>query len=112
LDIGPETRKKFSEALQGAKLIFWNGPLGVFEAASLREGTREVAQTVASLTKKGSTSIIGGGDTASAIQLLGFAGQMSHLSTGGGASLEYLEGQVLPGIAALEDKVVQEASKR
>lgn len=112
LDIGPETRKKFSEALQGAKLIFWNGPLGVFEVASLREGTREVAQTVASLTKKGSTSIIGGGDTVSAIQLLGLADQMSHLSTGGGASLEYLEGQVLPGIAALEDKVVQEASKR
>ncbi len=100
-DIGPETRKRFAEALTGAKTIFWNGPMGAFEVPALAEGTRAIAQAVA---ESGAYSVIGGGDVVAAIEQLGFADRMSHVCTGGGASLEFLEGKQLPGIAAIEDR--------
>lgn len=100
-DIGPESRKKFKEILAKAKTIVWNGPLGLFEIPPFDEGTRDVAQFIAGLK---ATTIIGGGDTAAAISKFGLEDKMSHVSTGGGASLEYLEGTVLPGVAALRDK--------
>jgi len=104
VDIGPETIKKFGFAIEKAKTIFWNGPLGVFEIDKFAHGTIEVANLVAKATKKGAKSIIGGGDTISAIEKAGVADKMTFISTGGGASLEMLEGKVLPGIAALQDK--------
>ena len=102
VDIGPATRKNFKEILSKAKTIVWNGPLGIFEIDAFAEGTREIAQYIAHL--KGVTSIIGGGDTAAAISKFKLEELMTHISTGGGASLEYLEGKELPGIAALNDK--------
>ena len=103
LDIGPETRKLFAEVVENAKSVIWNGPMGVFENPILAEGTKAVAAALASVHGK-ATTIIGGGDSAAAVQVLGFADKMTHISTGGGASLELFEGKVLPGIACLNDK--------
>ena len=101
LDIGPKTEQLFADALKGAGTVIWNGPMGVSEWDNFASGTIAVATAVAN---SGAISIIGGGDSAAAVQKLGFADKMSHISTGGGASLEYLEGKELPGIAALNNK--------
>ena len=101
LDIGPATEKIFADAIKGAETVIWNGPMGVSEWEKFASGTRAVAQAVAD---SGAISIIGGGDSAAAIEKLGFADKVTHISTGGGASLEFLEGLVLPGIACLQDK--------
>lgn len=101
LDIGPKTVEEFQKVLAKAKTILWNGPLGVFEIPPFETGTRKIAEYIASLT---AATIIGGGDTAAAIRQLGLEDKMSHVSTGGGASLEYLEGKVLPGVAALPER--------
>lgn len=103
LDIGPESVKLFQEALNDCKSVIWNGPMGVFEFDQFAKGTEAIARTLADLTKTGATTIIGGGDSVAAVEKVGVAEQMSHISTGGGASLELLEGKVLPGIAALND---------
>ncbi|MGA1476768.1 MAG: phosphoglycerate kinase, partial [Prochlorothrix sp.] len=103
LDIGPDSIKTFQEALKSCKSVIWNGPMGVFEFEKFSAGTNGVAQTLAGLTPQGVTTIIGGGDSVAAVEQAGLAAQMSHISTGGGASLELLEGKVLPGIAALDD---------
>ena len=102
LDIGPDTRRQFAEAIGAAGTILWNGPMGVFEIEAFAEGTGEVAHAIADTTGRGAVSIIGGGDTAAAVNALGLAGRMSHVSTGGGASLELLEGKALPGVSVLE----------
>ncbi len=104
LDIGPETVKRFGEVLENAKTIVWNGPMGVFEFENFAKGTFEIAKILAEVTKKGAITIVGGGDSASAISKAGLANSVSHVSTGGGASLEFLEGKVLPGVAAIRDK--------
>lgn len=101
VDIGPRTIAEYSKVIAGAKTIVWNGPMGIFENPEYAKGTFEVAKAVAST---GAKSIIGGGDSASAVHLSGVADKISHISTGGGASLEFLEGKVLPGVAALTDK--------
>ena len=101
LDIGPETAKLYCEALDGAKTIVWNGPMGVFEFARFAKGTEAVAEA---LSKTSAITIIGGGDSAAAVQQLGYADKMTHISTGGGASLEFMEGKELPGVACLLDK--------
>ena len=103
LDIGPDSVKKFQEALGECKSVIWNGPMGVFEFDKFAAGTEAIAHTLAELSKKGATTIIGGGDSVAAVEKVGLADQMSHISTGGGASLELLEGKTLPGIAALND---------
>lgn len=101
LDIGPESAQTYAAALEGAKTVFWNGPMGVFEQPAFAEGTRAVAQA---LTTIDGLSVVGGGDSAAAIRQLGFTDdQFGHISTGGGASLEYLEGKTLPGVAVLEE---------
>ena len=102
LDIGPKTIEKYDKILKNTKTVLWNGPVGVFEMSKFAEGTKKLAKTIAET--KGLISIIGGGDTAAAIQAFGFDGKMSHISTGGGASLELLEGKALPGVVALKDK--------
>ena len=101
LDIGPKTREKFAKALDGAGTVVWNGPMGVSEWENFAAGTIAVAKAVA---ESGSISIIGGGDSAAAVEKLGYADRMTHISTGGGASLEFLEGKILPGIACLNEK--------
>src|SRR5690606_9302937 len=103
LDIGPESQKLFAAKLADAKTIVWNGPMGVFEFDAFAGGTRAVAQAMVDATADGAFSIVGGGDSAAAVRILGFdeAG-FSHISTGGGASLEFLEGKSLPGIAVLD----------
>jgi len=103
LDIGPDSIKVFQDALLGCKTVIWNGPMGVFEFDKFAAGTEAIAHSLADLTKTGATTIIGGGDSVAAVEKVGVAEQMSHISTGGGASLELLEGKVLPGIAALDD---------
>lgn len=101
LDIGPETVKLFESAVSDAKTVIWNGPMGVFEMPAFAKGTKDVAEA---LSKVNGNTIIGGGDSAAAVEQLGYAEKMTHISTGGGASLEFLEGLELPGIAALNDK--------
>lgn len=102
LDIGPETSKLFADALAGAKTVVWNGPMGCFEMSNFASGTIEVAKAMAALND--ATTIIGGGDSAAACNQLGFGDKMTHISTGGGASLEFLEGKDLPGVVAADDK--------
>jgi phosphoglycerate kinase len=104
VDIGPESRKLFAEKLEGAKTIVWNGPMGVFEIPPFDEGTKDVALAVAEATVKGAHSIIGGGDSASAVQKLGLEDKISHISTGGGASLEFLEGKKFVCLEILDEK--------
>ena len=104
VDVGPATVAKFTEVLLGAKTIIWNGPVGVFEIDATAKGTIAIAEALAKATAGGATTIIGGGDSASAVKKAGVASKVSHVSTGGGASLEFLEGKVLPGVAALTDK--------
>ena len=104
MDIGPETITAFSRALEGAQTIVWNGSLGVAEMPAFARGTVALIEILAERTKDGATTIIGGGDSAAAVDQVGAADQMTHVSTGGGASLELLEGRVLPGVAALQDK--------
>ena len=103
LDIGPDSVKTFQDALSDCGSVIWNGPMGVFEFDKFAQGTEAIANTLAQLTDKGTTTIIGGGDSVAAVEKVGVAEKMSHISTGGGASLELLEGKVLPGIAALND---------
>ena len=103
LDIGPETIKLFSDELMKSKTIVWNGPMGVFEMDNFAKGTFEIAQVLAKATSGGAVTVIGGGDSAAAISKAGLDKKVSHVSTGGGASLEFLEGKVLPGVAALTD---------
>jgi phosphoglycerate kinase len=106
LDIGPTTVARFAEALRGAALVVWNGPMGVFEFPAFAEGTRAVARLLA---ESGATTVVGGGESVAAVEQAGLAGRMSHVSTGGGASLELLEGRVLPGVAVLQDAPSQGA---
>ena len=104
LDIGPETVKLYAAAIKGAKTVVWNGPMGCFEMAKFADGTMQVCAAEAEVKTSGGTSIIGGGDSVAAVNKSGLASRMSHISTGGGASLEFLEGKELPGVAALTDK--------
>jgi phosphoglycerate kinase len=104
LDIGPETIATYSAELARAKTIVWNGPMGVFEMPVFAKGTLEIAKAVAAATAKGATSIVGGGDSVAAIHAAGLADKVSHISTGGGASLEFLGGRKLPGVDALTNK--------
>jgi phosphoglycerate kinase len=104
LDIGPETVRQFSAEIARAETIVWNGPMGVFEMPAFARGTIEMAQAIAAATSRGATSIVGGGDSVAAIHQAGLANKVSHISTGGGASLEFLAGRKLPGVEALTDK--------
>lgn len=104
LDIGPATLEQFGRILDGARTVVWNGPMGVFEIAATAEGTFEMARQLANMTDKGAITVIGGGDSAAAAEKAGVAGRISHISTGGGASLEFLEGKQLPGVEALTDR--------
>jgi phosphoglycerate kinase len=102
LDIGPEAVKAFSAVLLESKTILWNGPMGVFEMPAFENGTKSIAHAVAEATKNGAFSLIGGGDSAAAVQQFELSEQVSYVSTGGGALLEYFEGKTLPGVQALE----------
>jgi phosphoglycerate kinase len=104
LDIGPESVEAFRSEISGARTIFWNGPMGVFEIDAFAKGTEGVAGAVAEASGGGATSVIGGGDSVAAVNKLGLDDKMSHISTGGGASLEYVEGKELPGVAVLPNK--------
>jgi len=101
MDIGPYTIKAFTDELKKCKTVVWNGPMGVFEYSAFRDGTKAIAQQLAQLD---ATTILGGGSTAEAVDEFGLTDRMSHVSTGGGASLEFLEGKTLPGVAVLQDK--------
>lgn len=103
LDIGPDSEAQFAKELAECRTIVWNGPMGVFEMPKFASGTLSVANTLAQCTAKGATTIVGGGDSVAAVEQNGLASKMSHISTGGGASLELLEGKVLPGVSALND---------
>jgi phosphoglycerate kinase len=103
LDIGPRTAESYGRAITTAKTVLWNGPMGVFETPPFDRGTRAIADAMAAATAKGATTIVGGGDSAAAVEQAGLASKMSHVSTGGGAALEFLEGRTLPGVAALTD---------
>ena len=103
-DIGPKSAKRFADEVARGKTTLWNGPMGVFEKPPFDEGTKAVARALAAATAHGATTIVGGGDSAAAVEQFGLAAQMSHVSTGGGASLEFLEGKELPGVAALDDR--------
>ncbi len=104
LDIGPKTLEQFATELEKAKTVVWNGPMGVFEVSKFATGTIRIAEELAKITQKGATTIVGGGDSASAVAKANLNDRLSHISTGGGASLEFLEGKTLPGVAALTDK--------
>ena len=104
LDIGPETAERYGEAIRAAKTVVWNGPMGVFEMQPFASGTLAVAQAVADATQSGAVTIVGGGDSVAAIEQMGLAEGVTHISTGGGASLEFLEGKALPGVSALRER--------
>ncbi len=104
VDIGPLTIQAFKQALEPARTVFWNGPLGVFEVPTFGDGTRAMARQLAMLADKGVTVVVGGGDSVAAVEELGLTGKMTHISTGGGASLEFMEGRELPGIAVIKDR--------
>jgi phosphoglycerate kinase len=104
VDVGEKTREKFAGIVKGAKTVVWNGPMGVFEIPETAKGTLAIAQALAEATKAGAATIVGGGDSVSAIEQMGLDDKVSHVSTGGGASLEFLEGKELPGVACLSDK--------
>jgi len=101
LDIAGESIKKFSEVIENSKTILWNGPMGVFEMPNFQKGTVEIAKAIARATAKGAFSLVGGGDSVAALNQFGMTDKVSYVSTGGGALLEYIEGQVLPGIKAI-----------
>jgi phosphoglycerate kinase len=105
LDIGPQTLSRFAAEIAQARMIVWNGPMGVFEMPAFARGTVEMANVIAAATARGATSIVGGGDSVAAVHMAGVAGKISHISTGGGASLEFLAGRKLPGVEALSDRV-------
>jgi phosphoglycerate kinase len=104
LDIGPRTAESYSRAIASARTVLWNGPMGVFEKPPFDKGTLAIANAMAKATAQGATTIVGGGDSAAAVEQAGLASHMSHVSTGGGASLEFLEGKTRPGVAALTDR--------
>jgi len=104
LDIGPQTVAAFTAEIARAKTIVWNGPMGVFEVPAFAQGTLQIAQAVAAATSAGATSIVGGGDSVAAVHQCGLADKISHISTGGGVTLEFLAGRRLPGVDALTDK--------
>jgi phosphoglycerate kinase len=108
VDLGPTTREAMAEALRPARTVFWNGPLGVFEIPSFAHGTRHIARVLAEMADAGATVVVGGGDSVAALEQQGLAAKMTHISTGGGASLEFLEGRELPGIAVLRDRQASE----
>lgn len=103
-DIGPDSMRGYAELITAARTVLWNGPMGVFESPPFDAGTRAVALAMAAATEKGATTIIGGGDSAAAVAEAGLDSRMSHISTGGGASLEFLEGKELPGVSALDPR--------
>jgi len=103
VDIGPRTVDLFKQEIGKARTVFWNGPMGIFEKPSFAEGTKAMARAVADATGRGATTIVGGGDSVAAINLMGLGDRFTHISTGGGASLEFMEGRVLPGVEALAD---------
>ena len=103
LDIGENAIEQFSNVIKKSKTILWNGPMGVFEMKKFQHGTKAIATAVAEATQNGAFSLVGGGDSVAAVNQFGFADKVSYVSTGGGAMLEYFEGKVLPGIAAIKD---------